>query len=168
MKVQMKITIILLIMLLSISISLVAQTSDPPSGSGTSGDPYQIASLNNLYWVTQNSGEWNKYYIQTADIEASSTVNWDSGSGFSPIGNGSTAFTGSYNGQGYVIDSLFIHRPSTDYIGLFGFTYHSEIDSVCLTNVDITGDDRVGGLVGSIYYYKVSNSYSTGSVSGDM
>ena len=31
------------------NIGLLAQTADPPSGLGTSGDPYQIATLNNLY-----------------------------------------------------------------------------------------------------------------------
>ena len=30
-------------------------TSDMPLGSGTSLDPYKIATLNNLHWITQNS-----------------------------------------------------------------------------------------------------------------
>ena len=41
-------------------IALIAQTATAPSsGDGSSGDPYQIATLNNLYWITQNSGEWD-------------------------------------------------------------------------------------------------------------
>ncbi len=31
-----------------------SQTATTPSGSGTSGSLYLIASLNNLYWITQN------------------------------------------------------------------------------------------------------------------
>jgi len=73
---------------------LTAQTATPPaSGDGTSGDPYQIATLNNLYWITQNSGEWNKYYEQTADIDASGTSGWDGNAGFYPIGDASVNLT---------------------------------------------------------------------------
>jgi hypothetical protein len=42
-----------------------AQTATAPSsGSGTSGNPYQISSLNNLYWIYANTAEWNKHYIK--------------------------------------------------------------------------------------------------------
>ena len=99
-----------LVVLFAMSISLMAQSSEQPSGSGTEGDPYQIDTLNNLYWITQNSGEWDAYYIQTANIDASSSSSWDSNAGFTPIGNSSTQFTGSYDGDGYTIDSLFINR----------------------------------------------------------
>ena len=92
-------------------IALIAQTATAPSsGDGSSGDPYQIDTLNNLYCVTQNSGKWDAYYIQTANIDASSSSSWDSNAGFTPIGNSSTQFTGSYDGDGYTIDSLFINR----------------------------------------------------------
>jgi len=144
-----------------------AQTATPPAiGDGSVGNPYQIATLDNLYWITQNSAEWNKHYVQVSDIDASTTISWNSGAGFSPIGNDATNFTGSYNGSGYTIDGLFINRPSTDCIGLFGYTNGSTIDSLGLTNVDFTGNNFVGGLMGSNYNSTVSNSYSTGSVSG--
>jgi len=45
-------------------VQLSAQTATLPSGNGTSGSPYQIATLNNLYWVTQNSASWSKYLQQ--------------------------------------------------------------------------------------------------------
>ncbi|MCK4664089.1 MAG: T9SS type A sorting domain-containing protein [Bacteroidales bacterium] len=139
-----------------------------PSGSGTELDPYQIESLGNLQWLMENSAKWNKYYIQTADIDASVTIAWDYGKGFTPIGNNTTKFTGEYNGASYTIDSLYINRPETDYIGLFGYTNGSKIDSLGLTNVNITGNDYTGGLVGdNDNFSTVSNSYSTGSVSGD-
>ena len=74
-----------LVLILAFSCSLFAQTAEQPSGAGTSVDPYQIANLNNLYWLSQNSSEWDKIYEQTADIDASSTSGWNSGKGFSPI-----------------------------------------------------------------------------------
>ena len=80
-------TTLLIVIFLLVS-EIKAQTATPPAGSGTSGDPYRIATLNNLYWLSQTTSAWvaGKYFIQTADINASSTSGWDGGAGFSPIG----------------------------------------------------------------------------------
>ena len=86
--------------------------------------------------------------------------------GFAPIGNAVTAFTGSLDGQGHTIAHLTIHRSLTDYVGLFGVAFTgSVISNVGLTEADITGALEVGGLAG-INYGTVSNSYTTGTVSG--
>jgi hypothetical protein len=98
--------------------SMVAQTATAPSGSGTKSDPSQIASIENLYWLSQADTAWFAYYEQTANIDASETSSWDGEAGFSPIGNSTTKFTGNYNGKGYTIDSLSINRSSTDYVGM--------------------------------------------------
>ena len=161
-------------LLIFFPIALIAQTETAPSsGDGSSGDPYQIDTLNNLYWITQNSGEWDAYYIQTANIDASSSSSWDSNAGFTPIGNSGTRFTGSYDGAGYTIDSLFINRSITNDIGLFGHigvdaNSATTIQNLGLTNVSITGKDQVGALVGFKRQgmLTVSNCYSTGSVTG--
>jgi hypothetical protein len=79
----------------------------PIAGDGSSGNPYQIATLENLYWIAENSSRWSLHYKQTADLDASST---NSGSGWSPIGNETTKFTGTYDGGGYTINSLYINR----------------------------------------------------------
>jgi hypothetical protein len=139
----------------------------PSTGTGTIADPYQIATLEDLRALSENSCIWDSCFIQTANINATVTNTWNNGAGFSPIGNDPINFTGSYNGSGYIIDSLFINRPTTSYIGLFGYTNGSTIDSLGLSNVDITGAANVGGLVGATAYSStVNNSYSTGSVSG--
>ena len=44
-----------------------------PSGAGTEADPYQIASLYNLLWLSNSPDAWDSYFLQTADIDASST-----------------------------------------------------------------------------------------------
>ncbi len=155
-------------------IALIAQTSTAPSsGDGSSGDPYQIATLNNLYWITQNSDEWDTYYIQTANIDASSSSSWDGGAGFTPIGNSGTKFTGTYDGDGYTIDSLFINR-STSSIGMFGYigvdsNSTTTIQNLGLTNVIITGLHNVGALVGNKQdgTLTVGNCYISGSVTGN-
>jgi len=166
----------MLLMAVTMSMGLMAQTATPPSNyatsNGSSGDPYFISSLDNLYWLTQTSGDWDKYFLQTTDIDATTTSDWDGGAGFSPIGNSTSNFTGSYNGGGYTIGNLFINR-SSNYQGLFGYIYGdastTEIQGLGLTNVDITGNDYTGGLAGYIKYYStISNCYCTGSVSGAL
>jgi hypothetical protein len=154
------------IVFLCLFVSLVAhaQTSTPPSaGDGTSNNPYQIETLDNLYWLSQTSSAWGSQFIQTADIDASGTATWDSGLGFSPIGNSSTNFTGYYNGQGHVISGLTINRPSQDYVGLFG--YASSINMLGLPNCSITGHDFVGGLAGFASAH-INQCFATGTVSG--
>ena len=152
--------------LLFLNLSLLAQTADQPSGSGTENDPYLVGTLNNLYWLTQNSGEWDKYYVQTSDIDASSTSAWDEGQGFTPVGKNSTKFTGSYDGAWYTINGLTINRPSTNYTGLFGYTFGSTIKDLGVDNVNITGASRTAGLVGYNKFSSVSHCYSAGSVTG--
>jgi hypothetical protein len=138
-----------------------------PAGSGTAGDPYQIATLNNLYWLSTNSGAWNMNYIQTADINASQTRNWNSGSGFVPIGNTTTKFEGTYHGKGHIIDSLYINRPNDSYVGLFGRVWSSStiaIDSLSLTNIYINGKVHVGGIVGWVKLAIIEHCSVSGNI----
>ncbi len=87
--------------------------------------------------------------------------------GFAPIGDTTTAFSGSFDGQGHTISHLTIHRSDTDGVGLFGYTgAGSEIRNVGLTDAAITGAANVGALVGA-HEGDISNSYATGSVSGN-
>ncbi|MDZ7699896.1 MAG: hypothetical protein U5R49_24215 [Deltaproteobacteria bacterium] len=117
-----------------------------PIGSGSEADPYLIKSLDNLYWISENPDQWEKYYKQTADINACDTSTYDGGNGFIPIGNESTNFIGTYDGGGYTIDGLFIDRSSEEYVGLFGYASNARIGNLGMTNVDITGYEYVGGL----------------------
>ncbi|MFP4691670.1 MAG: LamG-like jellyroll fold domain-containing protein [Bacteroidales bacterium] len=148
-------------------------------GAGTEDDPYQIADLDDLQYLSEHSGEWAKHFIQTADIDASETSGWNENGnggyyGFSPIGTRTLSskddihddpFTGSFDGQGHTITGLFIDRATTDCVGLFGLTKESEIRNVGLVDVDVTGSVNIGGLIGS-NGGSIENSHSTGSVDG--
>ncbi len=149
------------------------QTATPPSvGDGSETTPYEISTLDNLYWLSQNSSEWDKYYIQTADIDASTTSTWDDGDGgdadgFVPIGNSTTLFTGKYNGQNYTVSNLYINRPATDNVALFGNVTNATIDSLGVVSADVTGHNNAAALVGfNNTGSSVSRCYSTGSISG--
>ncbi len=162
---------LLLLLLFFSSSHLISQTATAPStGDGSSGNPYQIASWENLYWVSQNSSHWNDYYTQTANIDfnsASPAINtWSSSSGWTPIGNSTTKFTGQYNGQNYTITGLYINRSTTDNIGMFGYTNGATITKVGLLNGSVTGQNYVGSLIGNATSTTVSYCYNTGSVTG--
>ena len=113
-------------------------------GSGMSGDPYQISNVDQLQEMNLDLGA---YYILVNDIPASETSTWNGGDGFEPIGDDINPFVGTFDGQGYKITDLYINRPSSDYIGLFGVA-NGEIKNVGLEEVWIHGDSYVGALVG--------------------
>jgi hypothetical protein len=138
----------------------------PVIGDGTSGNPYQIATLSNLYWITTDTDNLNKFYIQTADIDASSTSSWFGGQGWPKIGDVTTPFTGTYDGQSYKITGLFINRTGTYHIGLFGYTNAATIKNVLLEGVLIQGYTSSGSLVGYNNASVIENCYSTGTVTG--
>jgi len=165
------------------SAGLMAQTAIAPAvGDGSQNNPWEIASLENLYWIAagddvvptpDQSTRWASHYIQTTDIDASETSSWFAGEGWSSIGywlnlEDNYPFTGSYNGQEHTIDALYINRPDTDFLGLWGFLDGAYIENLGVTNVDINGNFNIGGLVGEQSWSTISNSYSTGSVSGAL
>ena len=87
-------------------------------------------------------------YALGRDIDASATIGWNAGAGFAPIGDDLLAFTGIFDGRDHTIDRLFIYRPGTDYVGLFGYAENAVIRNVSLTDATVTGADFVGSLVG--------------------
>lgn len=114
------------------------------------------------------------------NIDASATSGWNGGLGFLPIGSFSTPFTGTFDGKGYVIDGLYIHRTVTvnvtEYVGLFAVTSGAEIKNFSLINCDIEctallatpGDwySRTGTIIGEALTGSIVESISsTGTVS---
>jgi hypothetical protein len=162
-----KITTLLSFFLCLLANSSWAQVAMEPPGEGTLTNPYQVYAIENLYWITQNPTSWTKYFAQMANIDAASSSTWDEGAGFTPIGNSTTKFSGLYNGQGYTISNLFINRPETNDVGFFGKFYNAYIRNLSLINVNITGANNVGGLVGDTYNLSnISNCFVTGTISG--
>jgi len=172
--------------------SLATTAVKPPlqdleSAYNASSNPYVVSTLGHLSWLAQNSSGWDKAYKQTGTIDATQTQYWDdaddgsdgdkyndsndltstgNNEGFSPIGNSTTKFTGTYIGQEYKIDGLFIDRSTTNNVGFIGYTDNADIDNLGVTNVDITGQYQVGGLVGNNLNSTISTCFATGSVTG--
>jgi len=131
-------------------------------GTGVESDPYQVATPGQLDMVRNYFGE-GVYFQLTADIDLS---DYQSGAGWTPIGDTNRYFEGSMDGNGYKITNLSINRPTDHYVGLFGVTYNSDITNMKLEDVDIKGGFAVGGLAG----YNggtISDSSVAGTITGD-
>ncbi len=135
-----------------------------PSGSGTEASPYQISTVPHLYWLSQYSQEWDKYYEQSTDIDASAAASWYDNAGFFPIGNENTGFAGHYEGNNHTVSNLTIDRSDENYIGLFGATDGATIENLSLTNANISGNAYVGALAGKTASTVVQYCYSSGTL----
>jgi len=113
-------------------------------------------------------------YVLTQDIDASDTSGWNDGAGFAPIlaivENQYVPFSGTFDGQGFVIDGLVINRPTSSGIGLFGQILGGTVSNLGITNCQIAGLQDVGALVGNISAYEsapvVDGCFSTGAIVG--
>jgi hypothetical protein len=136
-----------------------------PSCYNASVDPIPICTCDDLN-LTRDDLTAN-YQLQN-DISCSDTSNWNIDAGFNPIGDSSTKFTGTFDGQDYAISDLFINRSSTSDVGLFGYTDSgAAIYDVSLLNVNVTGYEFVGGLIGRSYYSNITSCHMTGNISAN-
>ena len=164
----------LILIFIAIAISgLLFSDGTPPEGSGTETDPYQIATLDNLLWLSTTETVWDSIYffLQTEDIDASDTQTWNEETGFSPIGysvpgNG-MEFRGKYNGNYHIINGLYINRLEEYNIGLFGCTYGAIIEKLGIVNASISGINNVGVLLGYCNATEIMGCYAEGIVSGE-
>jgi hypothetical protein len=153
-------------------------------GSGTAQDPYRIATAADLIALGETPEDYDKHFLLTADIDldprlpgrkafdkaviASGDLQW---AGHTRVFQG-TPFTGTFDGGGHTISHLTIAGASG--LGLFGqLGSGAEVKDLGVVDVNITGHQDVGGLVGrngALYYQAggiVTRCYSTGAVGGD-
>ncbi len=153
-EIMKKTNLRLIIMSFLITVSLNAYSG----GSGSNSDPYQIGNLEDLKELMATSSDWNKHFIQTADLDLSGET-----TGINPIGNESFRFTGDYDGQGHKISNLKLDLTS-ECVGLFGYVIGSNISNLGMVAVAVKGECFVGGLVGKSIQGSITNSYATGVV----
>ena len=137
--------------------------------------PSQNLEIQNWYDLDAVRNNLNGNHILLNDLDsttpgyaelASPTAN--GGTGWQPIGTQDNPFTGTFDGQGYEIRDLYINRPDEYFVGLFGYIYDAGIiKDIGVLNVTVTGCGSVGGLAGG-NLGTVSNSYSSGSVNGNL
>ena len=135
----------------------------PTIPDGSKDAPFLVATVADLQRVGKDA-VWalDKHYLQTANIDMSGVPNW------TPIGDGISFFTGSYDGGGYSINKLKIPSATTNQQGLFAVIVGGTVRNVALRNVSIIStNDVVGGIASaSLDGGTIENCYVSGTISG--
>ncbi|MEW5834970.1 MAG: GLUG motif-containing protein [Pseudomonadota bacterium] len=137
----------------------------------TSATPTQYNVITTLTQLQNiNSTGLGLDYVLGNRIDATATSGWNGGAGFVPIGNNTNAFTGTFDGLNFTIDSLTVKRPGSNDIGLFGVLGSGGVlRNVGVTHVTIGGQAVVGGLAGKASAgSSISNAYATGRVDSSL
>ena len=147
-------------------------------GFGGEDSPYTITNWNQLQNINNSNILTQGYYFTLLNDLTTSTEGYttqvkdgdtlaNNGKGWNPIRNNSNGFTGNFDGDNHTIYNLTIKRPDSNYIGFFGvLNINSTIKNIGLLNVNIEGEDYVGGLVGKSTG-TIINSYVSGTVNGN-
>ena len=109
-------------------------------------------------------------YIQVNDIDMD-VAGYNEGEGFDPIGKDGAPgrFVGSYNGQNYTIKNLFIDRPSTNNVALFGALQDGfHLRKIRVVNANITAGQITGSLAGNVGRGTIERCSATGDISGTL
>ena len=181
----MKRVVILLTVVAFVAGMVGCQPAAAPGPDPAPSDHIEIRDWHDLDAIRDDLG---RAYVLINDLDcttpgyeelASPTAN--QGKGWEPIGTAIVldpfsatqqyipvdTFAGSFNGQGYEIRDLFVHRPHEDCVGLFGAVdEESVIENIGVLDACVTGHAYVGILAG-FTGGPVSNFYSTGSVTGE-
>ena len=171
--------------------------NDAGKGEGTVDSPYLISDIHQLQVIggavpdnvaTVLAARWRvsedfvqdeaartfganrllSHYLLVSDIDASPTRAW--AQGFAPIGGSENkgGFRGVFDGGDFLIRELHIRRPREDDVGLFSaLEAGSDVTHLGLQNVEILGDERVGGFAGAMRGGALSINWISGLVSGN-
>ncbi|MCI7430433.1 MAG: hypothetical protein MSS84_06095 [Bacteroidales bacterium] len=161
----------------------------PQEGIGTKDNPYKISSAEQLYWfaalvngdasvctgnVTQNTSVnavlTDNIVVNEDVLDANGSLNSGSFTAWTPIGNSSTQYSGTFDGRGHTISGLYFNDSNIDCVGLFG-NNSGTIQNVGVVDSYFNGKNYVGGVCGQNQKKNkggvtLANCYNTGTVSG--
>ena len=136
---------------------------------GVAGDATSAPATMTLQGMAATASLGGNYVLGANIVDSSPSMStWNGNAGFTPIGTAAANFTGVFDGLGHTVSGLTINRPSTNNVGLFGYAAQTSsiIRNVGIVGGSVTGSGNVGGLAGT-GEGSISNSYATGSVSGN-
>ncbi len=111
-----------------------------------------IDSVSDLYKLSRDVNNGTSYEGKVIklrnDLDMSDNKNTCGEESFKPIGTAENPFKGKFDGGAKTISNLTINLPNDDNVGLFGHMSAGEIVGLNLENINVTGKDNVGGLVG--------------------
>ncbi len=122
---------------------------------------YVIYTADDLYTFASavNGGKTfkNETVLLGADIDLANSV-------WTPIGNSTNKFQGTFDGNNKTIKNLNVNMPGKSDAGLFGMTTNGEIRNLTVENAKVTGRLDVGVVAGNPYTSKYTNITVTGHV----
>lgn len=141
-------------------------------GSGTAADPYKIATKAHLLDLAATTADYSKCFILTANIDLAgetfiaAVIASDTDS--SDWEFQGTAFTGAFNGNGYIIHNLTIITDNHKYLGLFGYVRDKgQVKNLGIVNANIQGGGSyIGGICGTSNG-TINCCYATGTFIGN-
>ena len=146
--------------------------TNPEGGDGTAAHPYEIktaAQLETFRYLVNNGIEKSAHAKLMNNINLSSVCGpmLDDGQpvSWTPIGNSSDKYTGTFNGQNFKISGLYIDTDDY-YQGLFGYVYGGTVKDLTVSGT-VSGGMYVGGVVGDNNGGTVENCHNIGEVSGN-
>jgi hypothetical protein len=152
--------------LLFLSLSLIFPTFSFVGGDGNPGSPYLISTCTEL----QNmSSDLSANYELNNSFDCSGIPNFKPigyCTGFCNLGGDDFQFNGTLNGNFNTISNINIINLTSDSHGLFGYARVAEIKNINLSNINISANNSVGGLVGYGHTVLINNTFIYGSVSG--
>jgi hypothetical protein len=161
-------TVFILTVLILAGVSFAGTYS---GGSGNESQPYQIGNPDDWQELMTTPADWSSSFILTADVNLAGVTLMPVGGTLTPIWS---PFTGIFDGNDHIISNAVINQPDSDldrpgrnYVGLFGYVGSGgQIRNLGVEDVNMTGRDFVGGLVGVNYEGTITACYATGSVTG--
>lgn len=125
---------------------------------------YEIMNLNGLKWLAKevnvNSNTFSKKTVKLVNDINLGSEEW------TPIGNASVNFQGTFDGNNKTISNLVI-TTGNDYVGLFGCTSNGEIKNLTVNNAKVKGRLNVAVVAGHPHTSKYNNIKVTGLVQVD-
>ena len=131
------------------------------------GDVYEISNAGQLFWFAGLvNGDHTHAEFDSQNVAASAVllnnITIPADMAWTPIGNASTIYTGTFDGQNHTISGMTIENAES-YSGLFGNVTGTVRDFTVTGSITITGDEtvsRVGGAVGSLGTASVGGTVS--------
>jgi hypothetical protein len=137
-----------------------------PTLKWESNPDYDRLKISDIYELQSIIYNLSGSYRLVNDIDASITATWNDGAGFVPIGTSAAPFVGTLNGNGFVVDGLYIRR-NVSYTALVGLLSGSgTIRNLGLTNVDISGTsgESFAGICGHNGSGTIEQCFVTGNI----
>ena len=126
--------------------------------------PCLIENQEQLQKINDNDNNLAGHYklINSIDFQPSSSPIVP----FTPIGTAAVPFTGSIDGNGHTFQNLEISMPTESDIGFIRACATCRIEKLGMIDVEIEGQNDVGGFVGNSRSLILSQTYLIGTIQG--